>query len=81
MGRHVLYGVAGEIEIALLFEAGNLAEKSLRLNPVAGGLQALTGLRFQFAALASLLANLVGGASFRAINGWHWLAWPPSFPA
>jgi len=63
VGRHVLYGIAGAITIALLADASRLAEKNLRLNPVVGDLQALTGVRFQFAALASLLANTVGSAT------------------
>jgi serine/threonine-protein kinase len=64
VGRHLIYGIAGAIAIALLSGVGNLAEKNLRLNPGMGDLQALTGVRFQFAALASLFANIVGNATY-----------------
>ena len=64
VGRHVLYGVAGAMAAGLLSGVSNMAEKSLRLNPLVTDLQGMTGVRFQFAALASLFANTIGSATF-----------------
>lgn len=64
VGRHVLYGVAGAMAAGLLGGISNMAEKSLRLDPLVGDLQALTGVRFHFATLASLFANTIGSATF-----------------
>jgi hypothetical protein len=64
VGRHVLYGVAGAMVAGLLGGVSNMAEKNLRLDPLLGDLQALTGVRFHFATLASLFANTIGSATF-----------------
>jgi hypothetical protein len=48
----------------LLGGVSNMAEKNLRLDPLLGDLQALTGVRFHFATLASLFANTIGSATF-----------------
>lgn len=64
VGRHVLFGVAGAMALALLGTATALTKKHLQLDPLVGDLQALTGVRFQFAALTSLAANVVGSATY-----------------
>ena len=64
VGRHVLYGVAGAMGAGLLAGVSNMAEKSLRLDPMVGDLQALTGVRFHFATFTSLFANTIGRATF-----------------
>jgi serine/threonine-protein kinase len=63
VGRHVLYGVAGAMAVSLLSAAGGMAEKELRLDPVVGDLQALTGVRFQIAAVVAMFANTIGSAT------------------
>ncbi|MFN0103028.1 MAG: serine/threonine-protein kinase [Bryobacteraceae bacterium] len=64
VGRHILFGIAGGMAISLLAMITNVAEKNLRLDPTDGYLQALTGVRFQFAALVSLFANSLGNATY-----------------
>lgn len=63
VGRHVLFGVAGAMAVSLLGVLSGLAEKSLRLDPVVGDLQALTGVRFQISAMVSMFANTIGSAT------------------
>ncbi len=63
VGRHVLYGLAGGMVISILGGVIGLAEKHLQLDPVIGDLQALTGVRFQFAAITALLGNTLGSAT------------------
>lgn len=64
VGKHLLYGVAGAMVAANLGGISNLAEKNLRLDPLLGDLQALEGVRFQFATLASVFANMIGNVTF-----------------
>lgn len=57
LGRHVLYGVAGGTTFLLLGVAIEIAEKSVRLNPVVGDLDALLGVRYQMGALFGAIDN------------------------
>ena len=63
VGRHVLYGLAGGAMGTVLTGVSNLAEKTLRLDPSVGDLQALTGLRFPIATFTSLFPNTIGSAT------------------
>ena len=64
VGRHFLYGIAGAMVIALLGSISGVAEKSLRLNPGLGNLQALIGARFQVSSIVSVFANSIGNATY-----------------
>jgi hypothetical protein len=63
VGRHVLYGVAGAMVSTVLSGVIGITEKQLQLSPLVGDLQAFTGIRFQFAALAAMAANNIGNAT------------------
>jgi len=64
VGRHILYGVAGALVVALLASLSSVVEKNLRLNPAVPNLHALTGVRFQLSSLVSVLANTIGNATY-----------------
>lgn len=63
VGRHVLYGVAGAMVTTVLGGVIGITEKQLQLAPLVGDLQALTGIRFQLAALAAMAANNIGNTT------------------
>jgi len=64
LGRHVLYGVAGGSAFLLLGAAIEIAEKSMRLNPLTGDLDALLGVRFQMGALFGAVVNSFNNTMF-----------------
>jgi hypothetical protein len=64
LGRHVLFGVAGGMTFSLIGVAIEIAEKTMRLNPLTGDLDALLGVRFQMGALFGAVVNSFNNTMF-----------------